>query len=694
MTYVPSAIEPWSDDPRSTFEIDGRSDFAKVISSRIDACVQGQGSTVFGVVGPWGSGKSNLLAKIKVHLDKEWTVVDFSPWSVSDSTMLTSEFVATLAAAFPKAKSLRKRLVEYSRYGTPALNLIPSVGSAASKLLDKVLSDMAARPPWHVEFGQLSQDIEDQGTRVLVVVDDVDRLDADELRGLFRVIRLVGRFTNVHYLLAYDQNTIEQLLSRAGSGGYSSDYTEKIVQYPFELPPVPKVVRRRWSRDIVEELVTPAVRDSSRYGYVDQLEELIAILANGLETPRAAHRLREQIVSLKTLVQGAEVDVLDFIAITWIRVTHHRLWDHIRLHPEEYFGWRGNASSEAQNQRDDLVASLLDRGELEPAQNALRFLFAPVDLPAAFAMREWRMHSSRFFERYFLIGVSQDDVSDRMIGRALRVLESGDSWTEEVDQLQDIVTGEDEDRAALALEAVNRMRNAQALPSTHVLNFVGNVRSSLAETSLVADARGAGLEGWLNREIFLALHGKVVQTSELVHRYGFEQLTYSAYLARRQMRGAVEEVRTVYREMASLWLQTIRNETLTAVISRSELIPMTSFLIWIADLADERGFLATKVSDAESVLQIAMAFIGFNEWVGAGVHYEVQFREQEFRFSLGNALTSSLLTGLPARIPIPEYETDELPERILSDAQRRDIALQRLAALEVLEDEGRATTSN
>lgn len=687
MTNSAGTGQAWSDEPSSTSEIDGRAEFAKVVSSRIGACAPGHGSTVFGLVGPWGSGKSTLIGEVRAHL-ADWTIVDFSPWSVSDSTVLTSEFVATLAAAFPQAKPLRKRLAKYSRYGTPALSLIPTVGGAASKFVETLMSDLAARPPWHAEFGKLSEDIVGQGIRVLVVVDDVDRLDADELRALFRVVRLLGRFTNVHYLLAYDQSTIEKLLSNSGSEGHSSDYMEKIVQYPFELPPVPRVVRRGWAREIVEHLdtVTGDVPDNS--AYIDQREQLVSILTDGLETPRAAQRLREQVVSLGALAKGAEVDSLDFIALTWIRITHHRLWDHIRLHQNEYLGWRENDSPEVEAGRDVLITSLLDRREPGPAQGAVRFLFESVGLLGAFAEREWRMNHSRFFDRYFLIGVPQDDVSDLMIGRALETLEANERWTPDVDQLKSILSGSDQDRAALALESVNRFQRTQATTSTGVLSFIDKVRAALTGTPEGTDARRSGLERWLNRAIFLALRNEVERTDDLVDRYGYEQMTYSAYFAQRQMRGDPDEVRTTYLEMASKWLADIQDDALVTIFSRAELIPMTSFLIWSESSTNHQGFLSSKISDAEGVVQVAMRFVSFAEWVGSSIHYEVVFREQEFRFALGDALTASLLQELPARIPIPDYEIDDLLTRVLGESQRRDFALRRLAALRLAEDQG------
>jgi hypothetical protein len=87
------------------------------------------------------------------------------------------------------------------------------------------------------------------------------------------------------------------------ANGENSEFMEKIVQYPFEVPPTPMVVRRRWSRQILDE-VTPA--DVTTCGlHAEHREELVRILASG-ETPRAAERLREQVLSLSGLLADTE----------------------------------------------------------------------------------------------------------------------------------------------------------------------------------------------------------------------------------------------------------------------------------------------------------------------------------------------------------------------------------------------------
>lgn len=100
---------PWTDDSLQKTDIAGRTEFARAVAARINSCVDGQGSTVFGLVGPWGSGKTTLLTEIVGQLD-EWKSVWFSPWSVADVGSITTEFVSALAEAFPKSPSVKEKL--------------------------------------------------------------------------------------------------------------------------------------------------------------------------------------------------------------------------------------------------------------------------------------------------------------------------------------------------------------------------------------------------------------------------------------------------------------------------------------------------------------------------------------------------------------------------------------------------------
>jgi len=77
--------------------------------------------------------------------------------------------------------------------------------------------------------------LEKQNKRFLVVIDDIDRLSPDEALLIFRLVKSVGFLPNIIYLLVYDRQLAEKIVS----GRFPSEgphYLEKIIQASFELP--------------------------------------------------------------------------------------------------------------------------------------------------------------------------------------------------------------------------------------------------------------------------------------------------------------------------------------------------------------------------------------------------------------------------------------------------------------------------
>jgi hypothetical protein len=73
--------------------------------------------------------------------------------------------------------------------------------------------------------------------RVLVVVDDLDRIERNQIRDMVRLIKLVGDFPNVTYLLSYDRAPVERAVGDSLEEGAA--YLEKIVQVVHDLPEPP-----------------------------------------------------------------------------------------------------------------------------------------------------------------------------------------------------------------------------------------------------------------------------------------------------------------------------------------------------------------------------------------------------------------------------------------------------------------------
>src|ERR1700712_5024071 len=96
-----TSIESWSDEPivRVSQDRFSRTEFARLVAKTIDAVPIGAASTVFGLVGPWGSGKSSVAAMIGEYLPESWIVQSFTPWAATGAVGLQLEFVAALDSA-------------------------------------------------------------------------------------------------------------------------------------------------------------------------------------------------------------------------------------------------------------------------------------------------------------------------------------------------------------------------------------------------------------------------------------------------------------------------------------------------------------------------------------------------------------------------------------------------------------------
>ncbi|WP_010203087.1 KAP family P-loop NTPase fold protein [Salinibacterium sp. PAMC 21357] len=665
----------WSDSPRSKADIGGRAAFAAAVAARINAAPMGSSSTVYGLVGPWGSGKTTLLRDIEDRVTGE--TVWFSPWSAADVAAITSEFVAALSEAFPQAKDLKSRLLGYSRFGVPALKAIPFAGEAVSGVAAKAFEELTPPSAWHTEFQHISEQIQHLGKQVLVIVDDVDRLDANDLRALLRVIRLLGRFNNVHYLIAYDQMTIDQLLTSSGMVGRSSDFMEKIVQYPFEIPPTPAAERRRWAR----ASVTVAVPEHAQLSddFRAPTESLIGILAAGIETPRSAERLREQLAIFAGLASQAELDGLDFVAISWLRIAHHNVWEHVRSHREVFCGWRNTSEDATRSEQQVAISELVSASSAKAVWDAVLFLFDSSNELLAPVGRKRGIRSPRYFDRYFLLGLAEDDVSDAQTDAAVEQIIAGTSTSAEIEIFGGIILGDDAERAALALR-VGRDSRRDDTPSIAMVDFLSAQRQDLDRTNRLHDFRQAGLERWLAREVALALASGDLDVEHAVAQFGYELLIASAHGIRGVSRGSENLIKAAFSGVAREWTETAGKQTLDEVLARPEMYSMLSFCAWLgSDIG--RGVLERSISGAEDLVRVAEKFVTYSETLGYRTEYDVRFREAAFRFAVGDELSAERLAELPDLDDSLDYEITDRLTRDLEIAELRDYVVRQLRGL-------------
>ena len=321
-----------SDHPIDTHEEDrlGRRPFAELVAVEIAAAPR-VGGFVTAVTGSWGSGKTSVINMVVEDLEAQRaaTVLVFNPWLFSGTDRLGEHFFRELGTQLAEVGGQRLARIgeQLSLYGQLAGPLARAVPGAGGKLELASTSPHAAGGVMHGAQtslqglrARLSHELMQLREPIVVIVDDLDRLSANEVREVVRLVRLAGDFPNVVYLLGFDRARVERALGE-GEGqeqvAAGRTYLEKIVQVSHEVPP-PEAERLT---ELTEEAVSRAIGNVS--GLTLDPEAFLEVFAAGIRpmiaTVRDVRRYANLLASRVRLL-GAQVELSDVLALEAIRV--------------------------------------------------------------------------------------------------------------------------------------------------------------------------------------------------------------------------------------------------------------------------------------------------------------------------------------------------------------------------------------
>lgn len=427
----------WTDDPLSSGESDtlNRQPYARRAAQLILQTHSFDSSVVFGLSGPWGSGKTSLLNMITEELTAEaghWAVARFTPWATSDASGMLEEFYTSLVQALPakKSKHVKRALGLVAQVTAPAAALIPYAGQSAAELSRMAAAALTTKPSWPEAFTEASNRLKTLRLPILMVVDDIDRLQAEELLILLKVVRLLGRFPGVQYILAYDDETLLRALSTtrdaADQDGSAERYMEKIVQYPLVVPPL----LRHQQIQRLNEGLTSLARHADADNGQRRIGGLLDFFVELLRTPRAIDRYLAQLRHHLPMIPPEEVDDEDVMILTLLRVSFPNLVTRLPEFKSQLLtGHTGEPNFSArpsiEYERFDL-GQLLESAPARHREAAKRLLVAL--FPKTKSDRTIVTYGSstrrgialeEYFDRYMAMGIPDHDVSDATVTLAV-----------------------------------------------------------------------------------------------------------------------------------------------------------------------------------------------------------------------------------------------------------------------------------
>jgi hypothetical protein len=385
--------------------------FAAHVANAILAQPLGEGLTL-GIVGPWGCGKSgiiNLITQVlcgdqpggdRILAKGKPLILRFNPWIVGKRSALLPEYFSVLnhgfesldnpgerlnEAAMKTIRRVRAELLKYAQlleaagralpvieltfaaHGVPARGLITALGTGIRTTLAML---KASLPSVETQKDRVVKLLRASPRRIVVVIDDLDRLEPAEAVEVLRLVKAVADFPNVFYLVAYDAALLQHAVEHHLQVPDGHAFLEKLVQIEYAVPLPDDFDLRGWFRKDIDRIVAGA--DGIDRHRTDDTRLSALISSQGgmlLKTPRDVVRTVNAFRS-GWLPVKRQVDVADFVWVTLTKVKRPELYEWLREYAQEAAHHELGAAVDAQVEHD-LVRRLCamfpedDRRQLE-----------------------------------------------------------------------------------------------------------------------------------------------------------------------------------------------------------------------------------------------------------------------------------------------------------------------------------------
>lgn len=437
-----------------------------------------------GIYGAWGEGKTSVLNLLKEKFNGIENVYQcsFNPWMLSDQESIMQEFFVALQHSLNIDK-VPQIIDKIKRYGGMISYVVRGIGhlldatvlpgaslvaTSTANQIDKVRDIFPDRKPLKEQKEEINAALKASDIHIIVYIDDLDRLDKDEMRIVFRLIRQVADFDNVIYVIAMDHDMVTRSLDAfyegEGNANAGQAFLEKIIQMPIILPRIQPNVLRQYATEKLKDILPDQ----------ESLAEVLTYLCTLFNTKREWNRYLNQL-SVVIEFSARELNMFDVCLIEAIKVFDPKVYAMIGQSKnalcsklEVNVGHQNPfTDEEITDIQEDLLNSVVPN-KRNVVKSIIKQLF-----PRSFVNEKEqhitkRICSKHYFDKYFVLDVLSDYISDEKILnlRDEYISKSDDEIINSIDSLIDdfsyeevnralnmvVVRAEEEDRKNLAVK--------------------------------------------------------------------------------------------------------------------------------------------------------------------------------------------------------------------------------------------------
>jgi hypothetical protein len=391
--------------------------FCNALADRIAALDNTKSAAVIGLYGKWGYGKSTVLNFIRHRLQATYrdsmAVVTFNPWLFTSAEELIAAFLDLLKSIQEVNTPDVRRFVANAAKFSGLLGMIPVVGTAAVKVAEQI--GKAAEKTLEKRQAGIVARARERPT-IVVMIDDLDRLDRNEVMLMLKMVRLNSNIPKLVYVMAFD----DEIIGAVAGSAYGKDhgagraFLEKIVQLQFSIPAIghARLVGYVMQHARAACVHAGIVLDEGEWKEFEQLNS--RHFSRRLRTPRQAIRYGAALDFALPMLKG-EVDPLHQMVVEGIRI----------LFPDLYSFMRDNMAllTEAEwspSLIDRVKAVQPDDADASAALELVRYLLASFRDDSAIRRR---FAAPRYFDRYFEYSLRPDEIRESEIEQLLGMLD-------------------------------------------------------------------------------------------------------------------------------------------------------------------------------------------------------------------------------------------------------------------------------
>ncbi|MDR0580081.1 MAG: KAP family NTPase [Campylobacteraceae bacterium] len=315
----------------------------KNISSKIAESIKdfpgGQKTFTISIEGEWGSGKTSLANLVENKIKDEVIFIHFNPWTVENFEQLTKYFFSELIKEIARnnfdaklKEDILKDLEKLAKLIIPNSISFEVLGFNLGYNLNKQSKEKTL----YELKDTINRYLQKMDKKIIIVVDDIDRLTDKETETFFRLIKGIADFDNLIYILLYDKqivaNSLEKFKSEKGE-----KYLDKTVQYSISIPKPFNGQIINMLRKKLEQILKHLEKIGKKYIYSKDDKYRLYIIDKYVKNLRDLNKITA-IMSFEYPAICENVNLVDYLIISLIRIHNIALYNSIKNNRESYIG--------------------------------------------------------------------------------------------------------------------------------------------------------------------------------------------------------------------------------------------------------------------------------------------------------------------------------------------------------------------